>query len=65
MTPFSLEVARAYMAEAVQKRSRCKMNGEAWKSELRSLAPMILHLYRNRKVQDWKPARPAPAASEH
>ena len=65
MSPFSLPIAQGYMAEAVRKKRRCKMNEMAWHSELQSIAPMIAEAWRRKKVQDWMPATPAPAASEH
>lgn len=52
MSPFSIEVGKAYAVELVQTLVRCPMNEMARRSEVRDFARLAIECYRNNK-QDW------------
>lgn len=53
MSPFSLEVAGQYVAEATRKLIRCPMNEQARRSEIRDLSKLVAVCYLEQKKTDW------------
>lgn len=66
MTPsaFSLEVGRLYMEELARKKIRCPMNEAAWKSDVMSVAKVLVVKawpeWKEKKDRDWSPSPSAP-----
>jgi hypothetical protein len=65
MTAFSVPVVQGYARELAQKLTRCPMNEQARRSEVRDFARLVVECYRVEKMKDWVPAKtPGAGAPE-